>query len=347
MANPYLADDESVVLATENIRVRTIQYQALILTNKRVLLIRMDGDRISAEEFLISDLRSALVSQAAKEPTLLLSYVTPRGEARRESIVFVPTPQKIRRDEVREWAKKLSDQLQPLPDEEIPLTPSSAPAKTPPPAAGVKGGTTPEILAKHERPAGFSFPDVSISDEPEKPPFPVKTIGIAVLAVIVIAALAWVFLVPHAPPMEGTAAPTITPAETPPQVTPEETTAQPAIETLPPTPAPVQFKIPETGVWVHVVYARNFSGTLAGDATSKEVIDSGEHWYPMSATKGSVRAIIGKTDASGETLTVDIFRNGKLLTGWPSNETANPLGEVNLQIDLTTPTPTPTPSPTS
>ena len=119
MATPYLEDDESVVLATENIRVRSTPYQALILTNRRVLLVRTEGEKISAEEFLIADLRSALVSQAAKDdPTLLLSYVTPRAEARRESIAFLGSPDKPRKDEVREWAKKLSDQLKPLPDED-------------------------------------------------------------------------------------------------------------------------------------------------------------------------------------------------------------------------------------
>ncbi|HOX35270.1 MAG TPA: hypothetical protein P5217_07595 [Methanoregulaceae archaeon] len=339
MATPYLADDESVVLATENIRVRSTPYQALILTNKRVLLVRTEGEKISAEEFLIADLRSALVSQAAKDdPTLLLSYVTPRGEARRESIAFTASPDKSRKDEVREWAKKLSDQLKPLPDEET-TSPSPPPRGATFSAGGSKAGSTADILAKHERLAGLTFPDIDLSDEPEKEPSRTKTVVIAVLAVIVVAALAWMFLLPHVPPQEIS----VTPAATQTPV-PERTTV-PATEVptiiTPATPElPAKLIVPSTGVWIRVEYAGNYTGTVGSGSILKEVSDTGEHLYQQAITTGSVRAIVEKTDASGGTLTVQIYKDGKVVS---EGTTSRPNGEVNLQIDLAAPAATPAP----
>lgn len=342
MVNPYLADDESVALATENIRVRSTTYQALILTNKRVLFVRTEGEKISAEEFLIANLRSALVSQAAKdEPTLLLSYVTSRGEARRESIVFISPPEKPRRDEVREWAKKLSDQLMPLPDEEIPLTPSSAPRKTPPTAAAAKGGSTTDILAKHERLSGLSFPAIDLSEEPENPPSLRKTIVVAVLGIIVIAALAWMFLLPHAPSQETATPPGVTPEPTPfPEMTTVPVTEAPTIATPSTPPLPAKLIVPSTGVWVRVEYAGNFTGTVGSGSILKEVSDTGEHLYQQAITTGSVRAIVEKVDGSSGTLSVEIYKDGKIVS---EGTTSRPFGEVNLQIDLTAPTPATTP----
>ena len=341
MVNPYLADDEPVVLATENIRTRSGSYQALVLTDKRVLLIRTEGEKISAEEFLLSDLRSALVSQAAKdEPTLLLSYVTPRGEPRRESIVFVSTPEKRRNDEVREWAKKLSDQLRPLPEDGGTLMSPQAAR----PAGRQSGATRDGLLEKHGRLSGLAFPDIpGITSEEETPSaHSRKWIPVGALIIIVLVVLAGIFLLPHAPAKQEATAPVPTPAETPVPAATAEPVAGPtvaAVQSL--APSQVQYIVPSTGVWVRVDYAGNYTGTVGSGSLLAQVSDAGQHLYQQAVTTGSVRVIIDKSDASNRVLTADIYQDGRLLTGSIKNQTSSPYGEVNLQIDLAPVTPSP------
>ena len=346
MADPHLADDESVVLAAENIRVRSFNYPALVLTNKRVLLIRSEGEKMSAEEFLLSDLRSALVSQAARDnPTLLLSYVTARGEARRETIVFPNTPEKNRKDEVREWAKTLSDKLKPLPDEEDTLRappPSAAKGSRTgsPAAAGGQPGSLPQdIVAKHGRVSGLSFPDVTIGGDAETPhPFSRKRIILGAIGLVVIVVLALLFLLPHAPSPAGTVTPVPTMSETPVSAaTTEPVTLSP---TAPAALTTVQLIVPSTGVWIRIQYSGNYTGMIGSSSDLRSVSDSGDHLYQQAITRGSVRAIVDKEDSTNRKLTVDIYKDGKVVPDG-HGETTLPKGEVNLQIELAAGTPKP------
>ena len=333
MSAPYLEDDESVVLAAEHIRVGSVTYPALILTNRRILLVRTEGDTVSAEEYFVSRLRSALVSHAARDdPALIITYVTAKRESRRETFTFIGTPEKRRTDEVKAWAKKLSANLKPLPDDEVIVSESTTPAKH----GESLTKSSHEILEKHGRVSGMAFPDMPDFSEPEeRPAYSGTRIIVAAIVIVIIAALVWTFLIPPPSPQDG-AGPTPTAIIT--QVPPVTTVTHSV--TLATTPAMEQFKVPATGVWVRVQYSGNYTGNIAGGTTRQEIADSGETWYQLSMKTGTVVAVVEKMDSSTDKLSVDIFRDGKVIPNG-HGETTRPYAEVNIQVDLSGQNPAP------
>jgi hypothetical protein len=250
MAEPYLSKDESIILATDNVIVRSVSLPALVLTNKRILLIQTDGEDISAEEIPLSKLRSAEVDKhAAPRPVLSLSYVTDTGEIQQETLTFLPKDGKQREEECGEWVKKLSEHIAPSFGEETlfrrpqssqePVMVSAAEPVSRAPtvrmtfAAGKENAAQPgteglsqktsapgEILAKHERLSGLIFPDVPpIAPEAEATaPAPRwKFVALAALVIVIIAVITGAFLFtqylqpkPGQPPVPVTTAPAIT-----------------------------------------------------------------------------------------------------------------------------------------
>ena len=229
MAEPYFSKDESVILATDNMIFRSVSLPALVLTNKRILLIQIDGEDLSAEEIPLSKLRSAEVDEhAVTDPVLSLSYVTDNGEIRQETLRFLQQHGKQRKEECREWAKKLSEQIVPSFGEGTlfrrPLSPKEpvkepaagpvSPVGTVPPARATVGKSakspgavsTPmaassprEFLAKHDRPTGLAFPSLPRFSESELPESPApaprrKFVAVAALVLVILAVIAIAFV---------------------------------------------------------------------------------------------------------------------------------------------------------
>ncbi len=342
MADPYLADDETIILAAEHIRVRSKEYPALILTNRRLLLIRSAGEAISVGEYPLDALRSALVSQAPRDdPSLLLTYVTPRGDLRREIFSFTGTPEQRRADEVREWAKKLSATLKPLVKDEGILTespPGGASAAT---AAGTPLPSR-EIPESRGRSSKLVIPDISDILEPAKPPAsPARRIIPVAAILVVIAVLAGIFFLSHATSEANTDLPVPSIPATPvPAATAVTITTVPVTEiTSPLSGAGVsgtdQFVIPSTGVWIRIRYSGNFTGSVGSGSVMIPVAGSGDHFYHQAVTTGSIRAFVEKEDGSGNKLSVDIYQDGAIVADG-HGETTKPFGGVNIQIGLRT-----------
>ncbi len=117
------------------------------------------------------------------------------------------------------------------------------------------------------------------------------------------------------------------------------TTAEPVVTpTVAATVVP-SASIPDTGVWVRITYANQFSGTVGTPNAQRDVSATGEKVYQISTSTGTVQAIIQKDDGSGERLIVEIFKDGDLVT---SKSTTAPKGIVEIQVSLK-PSPTPTP----
>ena len=99
------------------------------------------------------------------------------------------------------------------------------------------------------------------------------------------------------------------------------------------TPAPAQVVIPSTGVWVRVIYPRNYYGRLGNPGSLRGITGSGDRFYQMNEDNHLVQVQIYKTDNSGDTLTVEIYRNGEIIN---RRETTAPMGFIELLIDART-----------
>jgi hypothetical protein len=191
---------------------------------------------------------------------------------------------------------------------------------------------------------------------PDKTPLPVpagssgrgKKIAIAVLAIVILAAIAGVFIFANPLQMIGsdtTVVPTPVPTTiavvtTLPVTTivPVATMATPEITTVPAIASPGT--IPQTGVWVRVNYANRFAGTLGTPNSLRDVSDTGEKFYQVSTSTGTVAVSLQKVDGSADELTVEIFKDGELIR---KKSTVAPKGLIELQESMK---PAATPAPT-
>ena len=107
----------------------------------------------------------------------------------------------------------------------------------------------------------------------------------------------------------------------------------PTIPSTPVTPAPTPVVIPTTGVWVRVTYLQDYYGRLGNPGSLREVGGSGDRFYQMNTEDRLVQVQMYKTDNSGDTLSVEIYRNGVSIT---HRTTSNPTGFIDLLIDATT-----------
>lgn len=171
------------------------------------------------------------------------------------------------------------------------------------------------------------------------------TIAAAVVAIILIALAGGVYMI--APSLFGnseTTLPPVTPAPTAVLTTVptlvQETVATPAITTIPTalvTTVPAtasQILIPQTGVWVRVLYEGSFSGSAGAPGRFRDIAGTGNNIYQLSVRDEMVSAMIQKGDNSGKRLTVEIYSAGNLIN---SGSVTAPKGTVNINADLRTP----------
>ncbi len=211
----------------------------------------------------------------------------------------------------------------------------------------VPGTATPgEIVAKHGRLAGLSYPDL-----PPLPGYPApnrrkKMIGLVALILIVLAVIGGAFYytqVMHGKPVtppEPSPTPIITTIVTTISTTPPHPVPTVTVSTPPPTP---QVLIPQTGVWARVQYAGKFAGDVGEVGKSQDVSGTGDQFYQIPTVNGTVGVSITKQDGSGDLLTVSVYKEGALVK---QDITTAPHGEVYFQVALQPPTPTPTLKPT-
>ena len=185
------------------------------------------------------------------------------------------------------------------------------------------------------------------STEPESPPpspAPVPEagkpnyrtiviIGIAIIALIIGIVLMSAFTTS---PAGGTGAnvtsPAITTLATLPPTTIPKTTSTALVTTLV-TPAPARVMIPQNGVWVRVTYPGTFTGLIGMPGDLHASTDSGDRFYQISTTNGTVSVSLQKTDGSSDKLAVEIYKNGVLVK---QVSTIAPKGELDFQFDLKT-----------
>lgn len=93
-------------------------------------------------------------------------------------------------------------------------------------------------------------------------------------------------------------------------------------------------EIPPTGVYVHVNYLGGFKGSYGlPDAITSVPGNSGERVWEVENANGTVQASFEKLDGSSHELLVEIYKDGKLLTG---GSTTVGHGSVMLSVDALT-----------
>jgi hypothetical protein len=103
-----------------------------------------------------------------------------------------------------------------------------------------------------------------------------------------------------------------------------------------PHPTPVQVAIPQTGVWLRVIYPGNYAGTYGLPEYQTPVEDTGEHFYQIATVKGPVVASITKQDGTGDKLVVTVYKDGVL---FKEESTTIPYRSIEFYSDIKTPTP--------
>ena len=110
-------------------------------------------------------------------------------------------------------------------------------------------------------------------------------------------------------------------------------TIQQTPQPTPVIPLPTPLIIPTTGVWVRVDYPRTYYGLVGNTGSMKGVTGSGDQLYKIYESEGIVQVQIQKPDNSGDTLTVEIYRDGKVIG---NRSVSIPRGSVELLIDAKT-----------
>jgi hypothetical protein len=114
------------------------------------------------------------------------------------------------------------------------------------------------------------------------------------------------------------------------QTTPQPTTVMQTTVQI--TEAPTPVVIPPDGIWVRVVYAGNYNGRVGNPGSLQSIKGSGDQIYKIKSD-GLVQLQINKNDNTGNLLTVEIYRNGELMT---HQVRSAPMGSIELLIDAKT-----------
>jgi hypothetical protein len=120
------------------------------------------------------------------------------------------------------------------------------------------------------------------------------------------------------------------------QSTPQTTTVPSATQTgtgttIPTIKQPTPVIIPVTGLFVKISYLGGFNGTYGINGVMQKVRNSGDRLYTIDSATGNVTATFSKEDRSSHALTVEIWKDGKLLTS-AANSTA--FGKVSVTYQV-------------
>ncbi len=227
--------------------------------------------------------------------------------------------------------------------EAAPATPQATTQETVPTAA-----TAPAPAAAPADAAAPAVPPVPpVQQLPPVPEAPKKksskVLTLAIIAVVIIAiAVGGVLVMKNLQK-----APAVTPVTTtiPTTVATTIPTTKPTTvaTTVPATaiPTTVQYIIPQTGVWVEIIYDKTYTGQVGMPGGLITVSDTGDHFYSIPTSQGTVAVSVKKTDGSASELKVIVYKDG---TALKTATTSTPRGSIDLQYSITTPTPTSIPA---
>ena len=152
-----------------------------------------------------------------------------------------------------------------------------------------------------------------------------KTKYAIVIAILIIATIVGGFFI-YPMIAKGGIAPNTSTSPTPVTTTPVSSgTINPRVTT--------EVTVPVEGVYVRIEYLGSFNGTYGINDLMQKVRNSGDRLYPIDNATGNLTATFYKEDRSSHVLSVEIWKNGKLLT---SGNTTAGFGKVSLLVNIAT-----------
>jgi hypothetical protein len=130
----------------------------------------------------------------------------------------------------------------------------------------------------------------------------------AIVGIVAVVAIALVFF------LGGGNNPGTSPGQTTPTPSGIQTQVSATGTTSPTIRQPTPVIIPATGLFVKVSYLGSFNGTYGINSVIQKVRNSGDRLYTIDSATGNVTATFSKEDRSSHTLTVEVWKDGKLLT---------------------------------
>jgi DNA-directed RNA polymerase subunit RPC12/RpoP len=107
MGDPDMHSEESIVIRTPNVFVKSIPFEA-ILTNKRIILVDRKKDLIPSKDILLATIRNIEPGEnAIRDQIISLSIITSTGETRQVVLTFSREAGGNRKRERDEWVKSL------------------------------------------------------------------------------------------------------------------------------------------------------------------------------------------------------------------------------------------------
>jgi len=107
MGDPDMHSEESIVIRTPNVFVKSIPFEA-ILTNKRIILVDRKKDLIPSKDILLAAIRNIGPGEnAIRDQIISLSIITSTGETRQVVLTFSREAGGNRKRERDEWVKSL------------------------------------------------------------------------------------------------------------------------------------------------------------------------------------------------------------------------------------------------
>jgi len=275
--------------------------------------------------------------------------------------VFQPREQQVAVPEQQEPSTETAPS--PAPETAAPAPESPTPGVNWP-VLGSAGGAVEGQVSIPAQPEGVPAAAPQAPPVPPVPPVPAAPVGkkkimvIGAVALVIVLIIAAVFI--FANPLGGGPAVTTTPEPTPvPTTVATPTPSTPTMTVIPTATTPAvepaetpagstssaggKMIVPDQNVWIHIIYDGEYNGIYGVAGGSTTIAGEGEKVLQIPVNVGIVIASIQKLDGSGDKLTVEIWKDGKLVV---EKSTVSPKGVVEIQADLR-PTSTPTPTPTA
>jgi hypothetical protein len=177
MGEPDLHSDESVILTTQDVFVKSIPFEA-ILTSNRIILVDRKKNLIPPKDILLATIRDVEPGEnAIRDHIITLAVITSSGDTRQVILTFARQAGGSRKRERDEWVKALreltSSSIRKVIRKVIPAFDQEPGRKYPEPAVPVKAGVTGRPSAKKD--IEGVLPKKKIVETSQVPERPVET----------------------------------------------------------------------------------------------------------------------------------------------------------------------------
>jgi hypothetical protein len=85
--------------------------------------------------------------------------------------------------------------------------------------------------------------------------------------------------------------------------------------------------IPPQGIFVRVFYPGNFVGSISSKGRLQEINSTGDQLYQVPIESGMIDGSIEKQDGSGDTMVIEIYKDGTLVS---RSDTSRPFGLMDI-----------------